>query len=338
MKWKPLEPGTLLFLILLLTSGILPAQRPFKVVATASILSDMAKNIAGDAVEVATIVPIGGDPHIYEPTPSDAQLVASADLILKNGLTFEGWLDELIENSGTRARIVTVTEGIEPIKSSTYKNATDPHAWMDASNGMVYSANICKALTALDPANEKMYAFNLGIYRQQLELVDSFIFEKIKTIPEQRRILITSHDAFQYYGRRYGLKLESVLGTSTDAEVQTSDIMRLNQVIKSNGVPAVFIESTINPKLLEQLARDNHIEVGGKLYSDSIGDEQSPAPTYIDMLRHNTEVIAEALSRVPTKVPEPSNGSKSWLLYGLVALIFLGGIFYIFRRIGSDTR
>lgn len=310
------------------------AQKQLKVVATASMIGDMAKNIGGDAIVVKTIVPIGGDPHIYEPTPADAQLVASADIILKNGLTFEGWLNELIENSGTRAAIITVTTDITPIESVKYKNATDPHAWMDASLGIVYCENIKNALAAADPGNKQMFEFNFGVYKKQLEELDKYIKTQITKIPEQRRILITSHDAFQYYGRRYGIRLESVLGTSTDAEAQTSDMVRLNQVIRENQVPAVFIESTINPKLLEQLARDNKIEIGGKLYADSIGDEQSPAPTYQDMLRYNTDIIVAALIKAPEKQDVTSkNSGTTWALYGLIGLLFLGGLFIFIKKV-----
>jgi len=246
----------------------------------------MAKNIAGGMVNVECIVPIGGDPHLHEPTPRDAQMVNRADLIIKNGLTFEGWLNELIENSGTKAKTVRVTEGIQPIQSAEYENSADPHAWMDASLGLTYIKNIKDALSELDPDNADIYAFNYGVYKTQLEDLDQYIKTAIQKIPAQKRVLITSHDAFQYYGRAYGIRLEAILGTSTDAEAQTSDIIRLNKVIKASNVPALFVESTINPKLLKQLAKDNDIEIGGQLYADSIGDEESPAPTYIDMLKH----------------------------------------------------
>lgn len=323
---------------LLICSTIAFGQQKFKVVATASMIADMAKNIGGDAIEVKTIVPIGGDPHIYEPTPSDAQLVASADLILKNGLTFEGWLNELIENSGTKASVATVTDGIEPIQSTKYQNATDPHAWMAANLGIIYSENIKNALSKLDPANQKMFEFNFGVYKQQLEETDQYIKEQLQKIPEQRRILITSHDAFQYYGRRYGIRLESVLGTSTDAEVQTSDMIRLNKVIRESGVPAVFIESTINPKLLQQLASDNKIGVGGKLFSDSIGDEKSAAPTYIAMLRHNTDVIVAALSGEVSQEKSAEPDGLNWKLYGgIMGAFLIAVLFFIFNRFNKQT-
>lgn len=322
----------------LLLFGALPflvlAQNDRKlVVSTASIFADMAANIAGDHVDIRTIVPIGGDPHIYEPTPADAQLISKADLILKNSLTFEGWLEGLIKSAGGDATVVTITEGIQPIKS-VYKGSADPHAWMDASNGLIYIENIKNALVELDPDNREVYEFNYSVYRKQLEEIDAYIFEQVKKIPEQRRILITSHDAFQYYGRRYGIRLESVIGVSTEAEAQTSDIIRLNKILKESGVPSVFIETTVNPKLLEQIASDNNVTIGGSLYSDSIGELGSNAPTYLDMLKFNTDTIVEALSReandeVPAENPEGTN----WLLWGVLALLLVGGFLIVWRKI-----
>lgn len=323
-----------LFVALWLSTALVAQQDKKLVVATASIFADMAEVIAGDLVEVKSIVPIGGDPHIYEPTPGDAQLVNGADLVLRNGLTFEGWLNELIENSGTRAKVVTITQGVTPIESIQYKNSTDPHAWMDAANGLIYLENIRNALIELDPGNKDIYEFNHAAYRQQLMDTDEYIRQAIQQIPESRRILITSHDAFRYYGRRYGIDVQAILGTSTDADVQTSDIVRLNKIIKTSGVPAVFIETTVNPKLLQQIATDNNIEIGGKLYSDSIGDKDSPAPTYLDMLRYNTDVIVTALNKDPesdTEVSTSSATGNTWLYVVLGVLLAGGFVFMILK-------
>lgn len=317
---------------LLASTGPQDGKKPL-IVASASMLADMAKNIAGDHFRIDLIVPIGGDPHIHEPTPRDAQVVSEADIVFVNGLTFEGWLNELIENSGTRARVYTITKGIKPIESQQYKNATDPHAWMDASNGIIYARNIRDALSAFMPEFAGEFDANFEQYKKELEDLDAYVAERIKSIPPEKRILITSHDAFQYFGRHYGIRLESVLGVSTDADVQTSDINRLNAVISQSEVPAVFIESTINPKLLEQLASDNGIVVGGKLYADSLGDEDSPAPTYIKMLKHNADTIAEALSA--DRGERPVSGGNSMILIvglALVALIIGGIVFYFIDK------
>lgn len=317
------------------------AEKP-KVVATASMIADMTKHIAGDKIDLKTIVPIGSDPHLHESTPRDAKIVAEAALIFKNGLTFEGWLNELIDNSGTKGKTVQVTEGLKVIKSAEYANSVDPHAWMDLSNGLVYIKNIKAALIELDPANKDYYTANYEKYKKEIEAADKYVVEQINKIPAERRVLITSHDAFQYFGQRYGIKLESVLGTSTDAEAQTSDIIRLNKIIRGNNIPAVFIESTINPKLLKQLASDNDIEVGGELYADSIGDKDSNASTYIDMIKYNTNTIVEALTKEKdqsknsaAKAPS-DDGNNSYLLYGLLGVILIGGFLMVFKKMNNN--
>ncbi|MEY3367375.1 MAG: hypothetical protein RI973_530 [Bacteroidota bacterium] len=304
------------------------ASPQLKVVATASIFADMAANICGSHCQVRSVVPIGSDPHSYDPTPADADLLAGADLILRNGLTFESWLDDLLRNAAGKARIVTVTSGIVPIHSDT-KNSSDPHAWMDARNGLVYIDNIKNALVALDPDNSRDYAFNHGVYRQQIEDTDAYIREKIASIPPSQRVLITSHDAFQYYGRQYGLRLEAILGISTEMEARTSDLARLEKIIRESKVPAVFIETTVNPRLLEQIARDNGVAIGGALFSDSIGEQDSPAPDYLSMLRHNTDVIVQGLSGQVLAADEQAQTMEteqsSLLLWLLLAFFMLGG-------------
>ncbi|HMO39278.1 MAG TPA: zinc ABC transporter substrate-binding protein [Saprospiraceae bacterium] len=331
------DRGWLALVAILLLGGAAQAQPKPLVVATASIFADMAQNIAGDELEIRSIVPIGGDPHIYEPTPGDARLVAGADLILRNGLTFEGWINKLIANSGTKARTVTITEGIAPIQSTQYKNATDPHAWMDASLGLRYLENIKNALVDLYPDGAPVFEFNYEVYRQQLADMDRYIQEQILSIPEQQRILITSHDAFRYYGQRYGIRVEAVLGTSTDAEAQTSDIIRLSRIIQESGVPAIFVETTVNPRLIQQLARDNKIRIGGNLYADSIGDAQSPAPSYLDMLQYNTDAIVAALTLSDNTEPQkPADSPGTTLIFGIISgVLLLGGFYLVFKKLNG---
>ena len=212
----------IVFMLLLSTCLFGQDKKKPLVVASASMIADMASSIGSDHVKVKMIVPIGGDPHLHEPTPDNARLVAQADLVLINGLTFEGWIAELIENSGTKAKTITVTEGIDVLTSTTYKNSADPHAWMDASNGTIYANNIKNALIQIDPIHTVSYEANFQEYDQQIRELDNEITKLINTIPEEKRVLITSHDAFQYYGRAYGIKLEAIMGISTEAEAQTS--------------------------------------------------------------------------------------------------------------------
>ena len=324
------------------------AQERPRVVATASMIADMTEQLAGELVDVRCIVPIGGDPHLYDPTPRDASLVNRAQLLLRNGLTCEGWLNELIETSGTRAPLITVTDGIVPIASQDYADATDPHAWMNVRHAFQYIRNIRDALVELLPDGTDQIESNYQNYLDELRTLDEYIRTQVARIPTRQRVLITSHDAFQYYGQAYDIQLEAVMGTSTDAEVQTSDILRLNRVIRETGVPAIFVESTINPKLLRQIARDNDIIIGGQLYADSLGDEDSPAPTYVAMMRQNTDAIVAALIQVAaTKNPaepaeegilaEESPAAKA-LLFAIIALLFVGGFFLLLRQLNQSQR
>ena len=315
----------ILNIILLCFSVSAIAEKPL-VVATASIFADMTSNIGGDLIEVKTIVPIGGDPHTYEPKPSDIMLINEASLILKNGLSFEKWISELIDNSGTKAKSIIITEGIEAIGSESYENAPDPHAWMDAENGLIYAKNIHQALLDLLPEEKESLDKNLENYLEQIKKMHEYIQTKVKEIPVEQRILITSHDAFKYYGRKYGIELESILGTSTDAEAQTKDFRRINNLISKKNVPAVFIETTVNPKMLSQIAEDNNIIIGGSLYSDSLGDEDSEASSYLKMLEFNTNTIVKALSRQTSaeQLDQPSEEVNSIArLFVIIAAIFL---------------
>lgn len=318
------------FILISFLAFSIKSQERLSIISSASMLQDIASRIIGTDHNLQMIVPIGGDPHLHEPTPSNARLVGGADLILINGLTFEGWINELIDNSGTDGKVVTVTKGVDVLGSQVYKNSTDPHAWMDATNGIIYARNIRDAIVELDPNNAGKYNSNFTQYEKELRSLDEEIMAAIQTIPEQRRILITSHDAFQYYGRRYGIQLEAIMGISTEAEAQTADIIRVNKAIRENNVPAVFIESTINPKMIQQLATDNKVKIGGSLYADSLGDKNSPAATYVDMLRYNTKTIVAALKgesneNLDGHAHDSNPSGTNWKMLGLIFGLLLGG-------------
>jgi ABC-type Zn uptake system ZnuABC Zn-binding protein ZnuA len=323
------------FLLVFIASVISANDRPI-VLSSASMFSDMAKNIGGELIEVQTIVPIGADPHLHEPTPKDVIKVSKADLILLNALTFEGWIGELIMNSGTKAVIDTITKGINPIRSEKYSNSADPHAWMEVGNGRKYAQNILNALIQVDPENKAQYSSNYQVYDKALIELDEFIKTEIQKIPEEHRILVTSHDAFAYYGKKYGLRLEAIQGISTEAEAQTSDLMRVTNIIRESNIPVIFIESTINPKLLKQIAKDNDIGIGGELYADSLGDEKSPASTYIDMMKNNTQVIVLGLtgnSHFTSEKMEETSGKSNLIVYGLIGILLIGGLLLLMKKL-----
>jgi len=316
--------------ILVIIPFILTSQKK-TIVASASMMADMAENIAGDLLNVKYIVPRGQDPHLYKPTPSDVIMVQNADLIVINGLTFEGWIEKLIENSGTKANTYVITEGIDAIQSSKYQNSFDPHAWMDVSLVQTYIDNIKNALIELLPEHKATFEKNHASYSAQLTELDQFIMSEIQKIPESQRILITSHDAFAYFGRRYGLRLEAIVGISTEAEVQSSDIIRVHKVIKESKVPSIFMESTINPKILQQIAKDNDIVIGGELYADSLGEDDSPANTYLKMLRYNANTIVQGLTSPKSveneKTQEPGGfGLWGFLALGLGLVVLMAGV------------
>lgn len=298
----------------LITWSAFAQQKPL-VLATTSVFADMAQNIAGDDVEVQTIVPIGADLHTYKPSPRDAQSLASADLILKNGLNLEPWLNELIIDSGAKAKVISITDGIQFIEK-------EPHAWMSAESGLIYIENIKNALIALHPEGQRTFEFNYSVYRQQLLDMDIYIQEQIMDIPEKQRILLTSHDAFRYFGRRYGFRVENLNPNFTE---------KMNK-------PLVFIGINSNLDSIQQLIKDHKISIGGKLFFDSIGDKNGVASSYLDMLKYNTDIIVAAITKefLEKNTVSSSINRRSALLLGIISGILIMIIFYwIFKKVNG---
>jgi len=272
-----------------------PGQRPL-VVATTGFLADITANLAGDACEVVSLLPTGTDPHTYEATPGDAALLARADVVIENGLTLEGWLEKLIRNTSKQALRVTATRGIVPIQSIEHAGSVDPHAWMDPIHGRAYARNICEALISILPEHQEELVNRWYHYDQQIQKTDVYIRRILLTIPPEHRVIATTHDAFRYMGNRYGFGVLSLLGTTTDAEIRAGDLQEMIRNIQSRQLPALFVETTLNPRLMQQVARDCGIRLGGKLYADSMGPKGSGADTYLSMLKHNARVLAAALA------------------------------------------
>ena len=326
----------LVLLIFIFVQFSLSANDKPRVICSVSILEDIAKNLVGNTVDLQMIVPIGGDPHIYEATPKDAQLVGTGDLFFINGLNFEGWIKELISNSGSNAPSITVSEGVQTIGSQKYENSFDPHAWMNVSNVMIYAKNMKDALVKYFPEHKDIYVSEYESYLKELKDLNSYVQSEINKIPKEQRILVTSHDAFAYYGKAYGIDVEAILGISTEADARTSDILRITSVIKERKVPAIFVESTINPQMIKRLSEDNGVPIGGELFADSLGEPGSEAGTYLGMMKSNTDVIVGALTQKKiseTIIDEDTGSSK----IGFIALGLLFVLLIIFAIIKNKN-
>ncbi len=276
-----------------LVASVLPAGAdPLKVVASFSILGDFVRNVGGSSVDVTTLVGPDSDAHVYSPTPADAKKIAGARLIVVNGLGFEGWLPRLVQSSGSRARIVTATDGIAPLRLGS---AADPHAWQSVGNARTYVANIREALSTADPANAGQYRTNADAYLAKLDALDREVRESIAKLPPERRKVISTHNAFGYFAASYGIEFIAPLGVSTEAEPSARDIARIITQVKQAKIRAVFLENVTDPRLMQRISAETGARVGGTLYSDSLTGEKGDAPTYIEMVRHNIRVLTGAL-------------------------------------------
>ena len=300
------------------------ADAPIPVVATFSILGDMVKRVGGDRVAVTTLVGPDGDAHVYQPGPADARAVSEAEILVFNGLEFEGWLDRLVEASGFGGIRVVATDGIEAIRledddhhdddhadeddhaakddhadeddHAHHHGAFDPHAWQDLVSAVIYVDNITAALAKTDPANASTYYGNRATYVAEIEALDAEIRKTFAGLPEDRRTVVTPHDAFGYYSEAYGLRFVAPQGLSTESEPSAGDVAALIRQIREEEITAVFVESLTDPRLIEQIADETGASIGGTVYSDALSGPDGPASTYLDMMRHNSEMFAAALS------------------------------------------
>jgi len=289
------------------------AQERLPVVASFSILGDFVKEVGGERVAVSTLVGADGDAHVYSPTPADAKSVAGARLIVVNGLKFEGWMTRLIRSSGSKAPVATAAAGVRPLESGDHDDdhdkkghaqahdhgGVDPHAWQSVGNAKIYVANIRDALTKADPAGKETYEANTAAYLARLDAVDADIKAAVARIPADRRRAITTHDAFGYFVKAYGIEFIAPQGVSTESEASAKDVARIIRQVKAQKVPAVFLENVTNPRLIEQIARESGARVGGTLYSDALSTATGPAGTYIGMMKHNISEIEKALAAGP---------------------------------------
>jgi zinc/manganese transport system substrate-binding protein len=288
-----------------LALGALPhatrAAEPVPVVASFSILADFVQQVGGERVNVKALVGPNGDGHVYQPTPADAKALAAAKLVVINGLGFEGWIPRLVKASGAKAPVVTASEGVttrtmEEEEGGKSRTVTDPHAWQDVGNAKLYVGKIRDGLKAADPDGAATYDANAARYLAQLDAVEAEVRATIARLPADRRRIITTHDAFGYFGRAYGFEFIAPQGVSTETEASAKDVARIIRQIRAEKIPAVFLENVSDPRLMDRIAKETGAKIGGRLYSDALSEPGGPAGTYIDMMRSNIRELNEALS------------------------------------------
>lgn len=297
---KLLDIGKICMFVLFVSSfGLTTAYagKPY-VIATISIIGDVVKNVAGDVVDLKTLVGPDGDAHEYEPIPADSVNISHADIIFENGLHLEHWLDKLYAASGSKAMRVVVSKGVTPRIFEDNPQETDPHAWQDVTNVILYTQNVRDALVSFDPANKDKYTANASDYIGKLQALDEWVKSQVALIPADKRKLVTNHDALGYFARRYGFKIIGAVIPSATTEAadpsakETADLLNL---VKVNGVHAIFSENMANPKLAQTLSKEAGIVVGPELYTDALGPIGSEGETYLKMIKYNVGVFQKYL-------------------------------------------
>lgn len=273
-------------------------EGPLRVVTSTAILADLTRQVGGERVDVSSILPANADPHDFEVQPGDLVKISEADLVIMHGLKLDAWIEPLIENAGGNAPVVVATTGIATIASDEDAfSEGDPHVWFDPQRTKQMVANIAQGLISIDPPGEPDYQARMKAYQANLDLLDAEIAKRIALIPPERRKLVTNHDSLAYFAERYGLTVVGTVipGIDTRTEPSAKDISELVDRIKREGVPAIFTENTVSPRLAEALAEQAGVRVVASLYTDSLGEPGSGADTYIGMMEMDTRIIVEAL-------------------------------------------
>lgn len=293
--------------LLLALGGVLRAQPedyPYKAVTTVGMITDVVRNVAGDKAEVEGLIGEGIDPHLYKPTRNDVVALSRADIIFYNGLMLEGKMADVLVRLARQGKPVhavtdTILERGDYVMTDAEQHY-DPHVWMDVDGWIMATEVVADALAGFDPDNAAFYAANAADYIGRLEALDAYAEEAFASIPEDRRVLVTAHDAFAYMGRAYGLEVRGIQGISTESEAGVKDIENLIDYLVANGIPAVFVETSVSDKNVRALvegaaARGHDLAIGGELFSDAMGPGGSYEGTYIGMIDHNVTTIANAL-------------------------------------------
>lgn len=288
----------------LLTQAQTPAAAPVRVVASFSILGDWVRAVGGDRVAVDVLVGPGADAHVFQPTPQHARQVGQAQAVFSIGMGFEGWLGRLLKSAAYRGHQVVVSQGIEVLRNQPSKGhdhghahdhgATDPHAWQSVQQTLVMVGRVADGLCRADAIGCDTYRANAARYATQLRELDAEIRAAWASVPAAQRKVITSHDAFGYYARDYGVRFLAAQGVSTESEASAQGVARLVRQIRQEKVKALFVESIADPRLMEQIARETGVKPSGALFSDSLSPAGGPAASYIELMRHNTRALVTA--------------------------------------------
>lgn len=300
-------------------------EAPASVVATTGMVAEVVRHVGGDCVEVTAMMGPGVDPHLYQPSARDVRALQGAEAIFHSGFALEGQLGEVLDRLGQDRPTLAIAPAAaseEALIEVGEGEAVDPHLWMDASLWARAAEPVAEALSEVRPACAESFAAGAAAYRDQLLALHDWVAESVASIPEGQRILVTAHDAFAYYGRAYRIEVEGIQGVSTDAEAGVADIRAMADLVAERGVPAVFVESTINPRTIQAVIdaaaeRGHAVEIGGELLSDALGAEGTRGGTYIGMIHGNTTHIVEALGGTPAPLPEAlAPWAERWDLAG----------------------
>lgn len=279
----------------LMTTPMAMAQT-VQAVASFTVLADIVKNVGGEHVEVKSLVGPNGDPHSFEPTPKDSQALAQADVVFVSGLGMEGWMDRLISASGYKGRTVVASSGIETLKMEEEgQTITDPHAWNSMYNGVTYATNVMNALIAADAQDADYFRRHGSAYIEQLKQLDGWAQQAFSAIPPAKRKVLTSHDAFGYFGLRYGVKFLSPVGFSTESEASASDVAALITQLKREHIHAWFIENQTDPRLVKQIAASSGAKAGGELYPEALTVKGGEADSYAAAFQHNVKAMVASM-------------------------------------------
>ena len=284
----------LTFLCLLFLANTVSANdSSIRVVTSFSILEDLVKELGGQYVSVVNLVGRNSDAHMYQPKPSDAVAIAKADLVVFNGLGFEGWIPRLIKNSGYKNQQIIASRGVDAIKNG---KEIDPHAWQSFHNIRLYIQNISQMLIQLRPQHVEALTKRQQKYLDSVSNLEQRLKKQFASIPPNKRIVVTSHDAFGYLGREFKIQFLAPLGLSLEVEASAEDVAAIIDQIREQSVKALFVENTNNPRLLELISAETNVTIGGRLYSDALSEVEGPASTYLKMMRYNIESLINRLN------------------------------------------